>query len=53
MCVTRCSLFGNDVNTVHKGLISIQNNYQVGLMVNCASLTSSWVAGSNLSDAQF
>ena len=46
-----CSLFGSDVNAVHKGLISLQNNYQVGLMVNCASLTKRWVAGSNLSGA--
>ena len=48
-----CSLFGSHVNAIHKGLISLQNNYQVGLMVNCASLTSRWVAGSNLSVAQF
>ena len=46
------SLFGSHVNAIHKGLISQQNNYQVGLMVNCA-LTSRWVVGSNLSVAQF
>ena len=52
MC-DECSLFGSDVNAVHKELISLQNNHQVGLMVNCASLTSRWVVGSNLSGAQF
>ena len=49
----KCSLFGSHVNAVHKGLISLQNDHQVGLMVNCASLTSRWVVGLNLSSAQF
>ena len=53
VCDKQWSVFGNVVSAVHKGLISLQNNYQVGLMVNCALLASRWVAGLNLSGVQF